>query len=458
MSIAIPCILRKTSYCRHLYIPAVLIRVLAGVVATVMTAHVSAAQPLERLTIIAPAAPGGGWDQTARAMQHALTSSGLVANVQVENVPGAAGTIGLAQLVNAHAGDGDTLLVTGLVMVGAIVFNQSPVSLSQVTPIARLTGEYEVIAVPADSPIQTIGDLAERLRRAPGAISWGGGSAGGTDHILAGLIASAAGVDARRVNYIAFSGGGEAVAALLGSQVTAGISGYSEFAPHIQAGRLRGLAISAPTRVPAIPLPTIRESQLDVELANWRAVVAPPGIPPNRQQQLIDLIDRMVQTRAWRETLATREWTDQWLAGGEFARFMDAERVRVTRIATRLRASSDTPRSPADARLFPAIILAGAVAVVIWLVRERRRHATLQDPLNRRALAIAAAGLALFLILLVPFGFIPAAFVLFFATASAFDSAHRTRDALVSLIFAVVVYLAFTRGLTLSLPAGFFAR
>jgi len=167
---------------------------------------------LDRLTIIAPAAPGGGWDQTARAMQHVLETQGLVRIVQVENVPGAAGTIGLSQFMTGYRGRGDALLVTGLVMLAAILWNESPVSLAQVTPIARLTGEYEVIAVPASGPHREMRSLVDALRANPRAVSWGGGSAGGTDHILAGLIVAAAGVEARRANYIAFSGGGEAVA------------------------------------------------------------------------------------------------------------------------------------------------------------------------------------------------------------------------------------------------------
>ena len=161
----------------------------------------AAAQPAySRLTIVAPAAPGGGWDQLAREMQRELEAAQLVAAVQVENVPGAAGTIGLAQFINNQRGDGRALLVTGLVMLGAILWNESPVSITQVTPIARLTGEYEVVAVPAASPLRDMQSLVRALRENAAAVSWGGGSAGGTDHILAGLIVAAAGLDPRRTN------------------------------------------------------------------------------------------------------------------------------------------------------------------------------------------------------------------------------------------------------------------
>jgi putative tricarboxylic transport membrane protein len=233
------------------------------------------AVPIDHLVLVAPAAPGGGWDQTARALQHVIDSRRLARVVEVQNVPGAAGTIGLSQFVESRRGRGDALLVTGLVMLGATLWNDSPVSIDQATPIARLTEEYEVVAVPAASPLRDLRALLAEFRRRPEAFAWGGGSAGGTDHILAGLLAEAAAVDPRRINYVAFSGGGEAVAALLGGHIAAGISGYSEFAPHFASGRLRALAVSSFARLPGIDVPTIRESGFDVVFANWRGLLAP---------------------------------------------------------------------------------------------------------------------------------------------------------------------------------------
>ena len=332
-------------------------------------------QPLERLTMVAPAAPGGGWDQTARAMQRALEADRLVRLVQVENVPGAAGVVGLAQFVNnpRHA---PALLVTGLVMVGAVAFNNSPVSLVHTTPIARLTGEYEVIVVPPGSPVRDMRDLVERFRANPAAVSWGGGSAGGTDHILAGLIAEASGVDPALVNYIAFSGGGEAVAAALGGQVTAAISGYSEFAPHIEAERLRALAISAPARQPGIEVPPLSELGIAVSIANWRGVVAPPNISEDVTRHLTRTVAQMRRGAAWQTTLRERGWSDQWLDGDAFRRFLDEERLRVTRIAGALRRPDRALAS--TARVFPFAVLSGALAIALALAigsfRDRRRQ------------------------------------------------------------------------------------
>ena len=205
------------------------------------------------LTIVAPAAPGGGWDQTARALQRAFAASTPPVSVQVENVPGAAGTIGLARFASADRGRADALLVTGLVMVSGIVATRSVVSLADVTPIARLTGEFEVIVVPASSPHRTLQDLLAAFRAAPRSVSWGGGSAGGTDDLLARLMAEAIGIAPADVNYVAFSGGGEALAALLGGQITAGVSGLGEFAQSMSIGNSNALFKDRPWVNPTPP-------------------------------------------------------------------------------------------------------------------------------------------------------------------------------------------------------------
>jgi putative tricarboxylic transport membrane protein len=306
---------------------------LAAGVAAVAFSGFGIAQParaLDQLKIMAPASPGGGWDSTARTMQTAITRGGIVKNVQVSNVTGAGGTIGLASLVNNMKGDGNQLMVMGLVMVGAILANKSPVTLAQTTPIARLTGEYELIVVPTSSKIKDMKGLIAELKKDPGAVSWGGGSAGGTDHILAGLIAKAAGVDPTKVNYIAHSGGGEAMANILSGKVTAGVSGYGEFAPQLQAKRLRALAISSPERVKGVDIPTLKEQGIDVELANWRAVVAPPGLNDQQKKELIDVVDRMHKTPLWQEALKKNDWADLYMSGDEFGRYLKSEDARVT--------------------------------------------------------------------------------------------------------------------------------
>jgi putative tricarboxylic transport membrane protein len=283
----------------------------------------------DNLTIIAPAKAGGGWDQTARSMAEVLQGAGLAKAITVENVAGAGGTVGLAQFAEKNKGDGNALLVNGLVMVGAVLTNKSPVSLVDTTPIARLTGEYEVIVVPAASPLKTMADLVAAMKADIGKVAIGGGSAGGTDHILAGLVAQAAGADATKLNYVPFSGGGEALAAILGGHVTAGISGYGEWEGQIKSGELRALGISSGVKVNGIDIATLKEQGVDVELANWRSVVAAPGITDDQKKALLAAVDAMHASDAWKKVLADKKWLDLYQSGDEFAAFLKTENERV---------------------------------------------------------------------------------------------------------------------------------
>ena len=312
-----------------------------------LTASNAPAQPLfEELRIIAPAAPGGGWDQTARVMQQVLQRESIVTTPVVENVPGAAGTIGLARFVGAERGNGDVLLVSGLIMLGGIVTYDSPVTLADAVPIARLTGEYEALAVPASSPFRTLEDLLTAFRADPESISWGGGSVGGSDQILAGLIAADVEVEPRRVNYIGYSGGGEALGAVLGGQVSVGVNGLAEFAAQVDAGTLRVLAVSSGERLPGVDAPTLRERGVDVEFENWRSILAPPGITPDERARLAATVEAMVRSSEWREMLARYRWLDRYLAGDEFAAFATAEERRVRICASSARAASDARPYP----------------------------------------------------------------------------------------------------------------
>ena len=301
----------------------------ATVAALFASLLVSPASAQVELKIMAPAGPGGGWDQTARAMQQALTAAKLARSVQVFNVPGAGGSVGLAQLINSAKGDPHQLMVNGFVMVGALLTNKSAVSLDQATPIARLTEEVEVIVVPASSPIKTAQDLAAAVKADPAKVTWAGGSAGGVDHITAALFAQAVGADATKINYIPFSGGGESLAAILGSKVTAGISGYGEYEGQIKAGRLRLIGVTSAERLPNINGPTFKEHGIDLVIANWRSVMAPPGLTPEQKRDLVDLIGKMAKSEAWKEILKQKGWDDAFLGGDAFADFLKQEQTRV---------------------------------------------------------------------------------------------------------------------------------
>lgn len=286
------------------------------------------AQP--SLKVMIPANPGGGWDQTGRSLAAAMQSAKLVSAVQFDNKGGAAGIIGLAQFANGSKGDPHALMVGGMVMVGGIILGKSAVNLSQVTPIARLTSEYEVLVVPAASPIKTLADLTRMLKENPGKVSWGGGSAGGTDHILAGMIAKAVGVDPARVNYVPYKGGGEAIAAILGGHVTVGVSGIGEFAEQVKAGKMRALAQSGPGRIEGIP--SLKEQGIDIELGNWRGVFGAPGITAQQRDALVKLVKDATETPAWKATLDKMGWTSVFLGGDDYRRFIDEDTRRVTAI------------------------------------------------------------------------------------------------------------------------------
>ncbi len=428
------------------------------VAATVSTPRTAAAQSI---TIVAPAAPGGGWDQTARALQRAFAALTPPVNVQVENVPGAAGTIGLARFTSADRGRDDALLVTGLVMVSGIVATQSVVSLADVTPIARLTGEHEVIVVPAGSPHRTLQDLLAAFRAAPRAVSWGGGSAGGTDDLLARLMAEAIGVSPADVNYVAFSGGGEALAALLGGQVTAGVSGLGEFAQSISAGQLRALAISSPTRVAELDAPTLREAGVPLDLANWRAVVAPPGVSDAEAAALAARVRVAVDSAAWRDTLARTGWTDQYLDGPAFRQFLLAEQARVHAVLARLaqgRATPATSWTPTSATA-PALALAFTAVLMLALAWQRRGAPAMPGAPGAHARVGLIAGALLLQAVLQPLlGFVITATLVFTAGAAALGSRRHARNVGVGVAVTVVIAIVFAAGLGVPLPLGGWPR
>jgi len=303
-------------------------RSVAAILGAFALAGAAVAQPSLKMMI--PANPGGGWDQTGRQLAAAMQSAKLVSGVQFENKGGAAGTIGLAQFVSSAKGDAHAVMIGGMVMVGGIILQQSPVNLGMVTPIARLTSEWEVIVVPAASPHKTMADLVRAFKENPGKVSWGGGSAGGTDHILAGLVARAVGVDPAKVNYVAYKGGGEALTGILGGHVTAGISGIGEFAEQIRGKRLRALAVSAPAAIDGIP--SLKEQGIDVELGNWRGIFGAPGITPPQREALVKLMQEATATPSWKQTLDKLGWTPVFLGGDPFKAFLDEDTKRVAGI------------------------------------------------------------------------------------------------------------------------------
>lgn len=290
------------------------------------------AQALDQLQLFVPAAPGGGWDQTARTMELVLKKENLIKNAQITNVGGAGGAVGLPQFVNAWKNRPNALMVAGLVMVGALLANKAPVKVTQTVPIARLTGEAEVLVVPANSPLKSAKEFADALKADPKKVSVAGGSAGGTDHILLGMIGKALGVEPKNLNYVAYAGGGPALAAVLGGHVTGAISGYGEFGEQIKAGKIRALAISTGARVAGLDVPTLKEQGINVDLTNWRGVFAPPGLAGAPREAMIRLMEQMMQTATWKAETEKRDWTTIPLLGDAYAKFIADENARIEAI------------------------------------------------------------------------------------------------------------------------------
>jgi putative tricarboxylic transport membrane protein len=283
------------------------------------------ARAATNLKMMIPANPGGGWDSTGRALGKALTEGKIADTVQYDNKGGAAGAIGLAQFANSAKGDANSLMMMGAVMLGGIITGKPPVGLDKVTPIARLTSEYNVFVLPASSPLKTMKDVVEQMKKDPGSVKWGGGSRGSTEHIAACMLARAVGVDPKKVNYVAFRGGGEATAAILGGNVTVGGSGYSEFAEYITTGKMLPIGVTSDKRLKGINVPTMKEQGYNVILGNWRGVYGGAGITPEQRKALTDLVVRATKTPAWTEALEKNGWTSALMTGKEFDDFVEYE-------------------------------------------------------------------------------------------------------------------------------------
>jgi putative tricarboxylic transport membrane protein len=311
---------------------------IAAVVVLVIAAGINAnrsgagADVRTKLTVIAPAAPGGGWDLVAREAQQALRADGIINNVAVNNIPGAGGTIGLSTIARME-GEPTIMMVTGTVMMGGITRNDSPTKLDQLTPIARLAQDFEVIAVPKDSEFKTLDDFFAAWRENPKGIPIGGGSAGGIDHMVAAQMARVADVNPADLEYAAYAGGGELTINLLSTApgtVEVGISGYNDFRDLLTNGSLRALAVVAPDRLEGLDAPTMTELGFDeVDLVNWRGLVAPAGLSAEQRAELTAIVEEMVGTQSWQAAVTRNRWQEWVLTGDEFGEFLTTEQERI---------------------------------------------------------------------------------------------------------------------------------
>ena len=285
--------------------------------------------PITGLRVLVPNSPGSGYDVTARAAAKALQDEKLATNVEVFNVAGAGGVVGLQRLANEKGKD-DILMQMGLGVVGSSYTNKSKVTLLDTVPIARLIEESEAIVVPKSSPYNTLQDLVTAWKADPRGVPVGGASApGGPDHLTPMLLANAVGVTPKDVNYVSYDGGGELLAGILGSKVAFGATGVGEVAEQAKAGQVKILAVTSAQPVEGVDAPTLKDAGVDLEFTNWRGIVAPPGLSAEKQTQFIDTLQKMHDSAAWKKTLADQGWTDAFQTGTDFKEFLAAESERV---------------------------------------------------------------------------------------------------------------------------------
>ncbi|MGH3312242.1 MAG: Bug family tripartite tricarboxylate transporter substrate binding protein [Streptomyces sp.] len=281
------------------------------------------------LQLMVPNTPGGGYDITARTAAKDAEDAGLNHNVEVFNLPGAGGTVGLSRLVNER-GNSKLAMSMGLGVVGAVRTNHSPSTLAEATPIARTVEEPDIVVVSKDSKYKTFGQLLADWKKKPRSMPVGGGSSpGGPDHLAPMLMAKDAGIKPKSVNYVPFDGGGELLASVLGGKVAFGVSGIGEYRDQIKSGELRLLAVTGKKRIKGFDAPTLKESGLEVEFTNWRGIVAPPGLSEAERTKLIHFFDELHRTPQWKKSLKRNGWDDAFLTGEKYGRFMDAQDKRV---------------------------------------------------------------------------------------------------------------------------------
>lgn len=292
----------------------------------------AAGYPASPVTLLVPAAPGGGWDSTARSLQQVITEADLTDQpVEVVNREGGGGAIGLAQLTGQYQGDPNTLMLGGLVMVGALAQADSPLKVTDATAIATLTSETEAFVVRKDSPFTSVQQVVEQYAADPSSVIFGGGSAGGSDHIAVGLLLKAAGQQPAGMKYVGYAGGGEATAGILSGDVEVGVSGLSEFVGQIESGDMRLLAVTSDAAdVAGQPAPTLQAAGYDVDFVNWRALFAPPGISDAQKAAITDFVTKVHGTPQWTDILAKRGWTDDFRTGDEASAFVRSQSDTVT--------------------------------------------------------------------------------------------------------------------------------
>lgn len=272
--------------------------------------------PNRYIELTIPFAPGGGVDLFGRTVAQLLNDQKLVSKpIQVVNKPGAGGAVGMALMVQ-RKGDAYSLLGIAIHAVATPLTLGTPYSYKDMTPVAKIFSEYQMMVVRTESPIRNLKDVEALLRKDAGSLSFGGASLGNADHIAVALFAKTIGVDPTKLNYIPYSGG-ESNRAIIGGHVDVGMGGL-DLITLVEAGRMRVLAITSPKRLGGRfqNLPTFTELGYNVVNENWRGIFGPPEMPADVVQYWKNALTKMVQSAAWKAELEKNQWVNTFDSDG----------------------------------------------------------------------------------------------------------------------------------------------
>ena len=278
-------------------------------------------KPLKNIDWTIPANPGG-YSLTADAISDSLKAEGLLTSANSTYKPGAGGSVGLGAFQEIK-GKPEAAMVTGIAMTGGLYSNKSKLNLLDSTPIAKVLREYDGIVVPASSKYRTLKQLLDDLVAKPNAVAIAGGSKGGIDHQVIGLLAQKASIDPTKLNYVVFSGGPEVVTSLLSNSTQVGVSGALDFAPYVAAGKLRYLGVSSAKPLTGIKAKTFTSQGYDLVYGNWRGIMAPADLPKADYLNFVKVIDIMHASPAWAAQLKKNNWDNEFVAGTAFKAFLE---------------------------------------------------------------------------------------------------------------------------------------
>ena len=296
-------------------------------IAACALAALAAAASAERLHHVIPAGPGGGLDGTARESGRVLKTLNAFETVSFENLPGGGGGRAMSQFIENTSRYRTAILVNSTPLIVRSLQGLFPHSFRDLTPVAGLVADYGIFVVRADDPIATWSDLEAALRANPREIIVGGGSVRGSlDHIVLALALKSMAVEPRSVRYLPYDGGGKAMLALLGNEVRVLSSGVGETVSFLQSGKVRALAVTAPSRIDAIgDVPTLEELDHEVVFANWRGVFAQRGVDAQTRANLITQYTKLRASPQWRDVLDKRGWQSLDVSGAEFSRYLESQ-------------------------------------------------------------------------------------------------------------------------------------